>query len=255
MSGRNLAGDRAFRMRLMKFTLIELLVVVAIIAILASLLLPALGKAKQSVYRTACQSNLRQIGTGLSSYSNDYSSLFPPVATPNWASIEERPSWMYQIWNYCGYSLDSFYCTGSYTSITNCMRWHSAKSNVFICPGIKVFYPDYKSVPTPSPGFTPNSNMTSYGLNTHLMGAWQWSTVIDTRKIVQPASGSLVNESSFYLGDFYTYWWDSMGGSECFGTAPHMGESSLFADLHAEFLPLTKIPRLSTDVFWTGGRN
>jgi prepilin-type N-terminal cleavage/methylation domain-containing protein len=61
------------------FTLIELLVVVAIIGLLATLLLPALNKAKSSAQRASCLSNLRQINLAVRQYADDHNSLLPMI--------------------------------------------------------------------------------------------------------------------------------------------------------------------------------
>jgi prepilin-type N-terminal cleavage/methylation domain-containing protein/prepilin-type processing-associated H-X9-DG protein len=84
------------------FTLIELLVVIAIIAILAAMLLPALGRAKESGKRIACINNLHQLNLALQIYKDDNQSLFPPRS--------EISRWPNRLYDNYGQNLNVLLC-------------------------------------------------------------------------------------------------------------------------------------------------
>lgn len=65
------------RKRQAAFTLIELLVVIAIIALLAAILFPVFGRARENARRSTCQSNLKQIGLAFTQYAQDYDETLP----------------------------------------------------------------------------------------------------------------------------------------------------------------------------------
>jgi prepilin-type N-terminal cleavage/methylation domain-containing protein/prepilin-type processing-associated H-X9-DG protein len=67
-------------MRKQGFTLIELLVVISIIAVLAAILFPVFGAAREKARQTACASNARQLAFGILMYTQDYDDILPPSA-------------------------------------------------------------------------------------------------------------------------------------------------------------------------------
>jgi prepilin-type N-terminal cleavage/methylation domain-containing protein len=72
--------------RINGFTLVELLVVIAIIALLVSILLPALSNAQEQARVVMCKSNLRQVGLAILIYTEDHDGFIPPYYSPGYGS-------------------------------------------------------------------------------------------------------------------------------------------------------------------------
>lgn len=87
------------------FTLIELLVVIAIIALLAAILFPVFGRARENARRTSCLSNLKQIGLATQQYLQDYDGLWPLTyfnidGDPGAANQPYEAGWAYNLTPY-----------------------------------------------------------------------------------------------------------------------------------------------------------
>lgn len=111
------------------FTLVEMLVVIAIVALLAALLMPALGKALSAARTVDCANRLRQAHYGVSAYANEYQGLGPCRKYNIDASVPtelRNKSWQHLIWNYVATGQSApltfypYYPERCYNTVLNC---------------------------------------------------------------------------------------------------------------------------------------
>ncbi len=199
------------------FTLIELLVVVAIIAVLVSILLPALGRARESARLAICSSHLKQVFFMIHRYAEDFNGYLP-------LNSFRRPNGTWQDWRYTmqvlGYR----------------QHWDS---EIYNCPS----QASYKGV----------AKTVAYGLNYYITYN-QWFHGAKLRRITDIEWPSYTSLSGDRDGSVYVYTtWNCF--SERNYWAIHGGQqfvNVLYIDGHVSSRLGSDIPADTTNIFWYG---
>lgn len=218
-------GPAGTRHTIKSFTLIELLVVIGIIAILITMLLPALRTAKEKGHQITCAGNLKQIGLAANMYANDYDEFYPH------AGVVDNAPWCWPTWDFW---LKPYLGKGDYLFV-----WAEIvakyRSPVFECPSDKTTIKTGCEV-LGHRSYVPNGKIikcldTAHGLYGSIRRS-QIRTSMSSKFLLADAHMGYGYQQGGYAmsAERYEYWFDTTGTYGNWYAA--YGLTSLFLKFH-----------------------
>jgi len=223
------------------FTLIELLVVIAIIAILAAILFPVFARAREQARKTSCISNVKQIGTGMMMYVQDYDETYPDSSVVALEVPANLPMLNYAQGYQGGLHITAWskrlYLDNPNPAIRTLGGWvgvinpYIKNAQIYVCPS------DRKN----DRWIAPWTNSTSYYMRHAVDGfAFSRRRALTMAMITTPAQGAIILEEAWHDGGKLPWLWS---GANENGTK---SVNATFFDGHAALLRVPFTSELGT---------
>lgn len=239
------------------FTLIELLVVIAIIAILVAILFPVFSRAREKGREASCKSNMKQIGTAIQQYLDDWDGCYPDHASPRFPqafvdsgfaeyrtpySNEMGGAWISWFTHRYRYKVGNSYQPAG---IARTLRSYVKSLDVFKCPS------EWKTRPIDSPTWLPYEEGSSYYVK-HAMTyfANKRGRPLKMSEVKFPTRATLMYEEAWHGGNNRPFLWDAGFWGSRSDRERTRKVAAIFMDTHVGFIDVPYINTSGYDGNW-----